>query len=537
MKPVVSSALALVLVACGSSEPAPSEPPPAAEAPEQPAQQPELAEAPPVEAEPAGDPLERGHAALKARRYADAVAAYEPLIDEQTDLATRVRFAEALMGVQRFSEARAQLDLVLARSARYARGYVLRGTCHLRLSDLESAVADYDRALELKPDQPFVLEKRAEAAVLLDDGDRAFADLARLVELEPTSRRAEAAKLELERVSRGLLSVGPRFVPAEAPPRREPSESQPPEPNADWSLRGGTIQELSEVLLNPELNGPQGVEVRERLVGGRYVHGTFEVESSAPGTLTYSKELALETDRGLLLRPVSDYPTAGHTGRKHWAKWGHVSRNSPSRLEVTAQFVVPAGQRVVGARLGEGERVELKTLPSLPAPRAERVAFAAKPPTRAGAGTDDALTVKVLGARYVKSIRRWRKPWQVLGRSGAVSHQTWSSSEGLFLLLTLELEGRGDFYTSVRLERSPVFLKTRGGKHLPVAYTHEGAALGEDVELTRKAAIRTRGNAQKPPEARPLHTFVIPVDKPYSSFTLGWETLGAWYPFFEYRER
>jgi hypothetical protein len=65
-----------------------------------------------------------------------------------------------------------------------------RGTALARLGALAAALADYDRAIELAPDDPVAYVNRGNAHVLAATYGRAIADFSRAIELSPRHARA-----------------------------------------------------------------------------------------------------------------------------------------------------------------------------------------------------------------------------------------------------------------------------------------------------------------------------------------------------------
>jgi tetratricopeptide (TPR) repeat protein len=50
-----------------------------------------------------------------------------------------------------------------------AEAFYLRGSCHAMTGDIDKALADYEQALALNPDNPKVTEKRAELLEILNE--------------------------------------------------------------------------------------------------------------------------------------------------------------------------------------------------------------------------------------------------------------------------------------------------------------------------------------------------------------------------------
>ena len=75
------------------------------------------------------------------------------------------------------------------------------------LEDFQGAVADYDRALALRPEAAEAYHNRGAAAESLADHEAAIRDYSRFVELRPNHPQAEGAQADLERL-RAKLAAG-----------------------------------------------------------------------------------------------------------------------------------------------------------------------------------------------------------------------------------------------------------------------------------------------------------------------------------------
>lgn len=105
-----------------------------------------------------------------------------------------------------------------------------RGVVLAELGDFDRAIADYSRALELKPGDPKTIRnlriahtRRGLAAARLGDAERAIADLGRAIELEPSHPTAYLRRGEL-RLERGELQAA--IVDLEAAARLAPDNRE-----------------------------------------------------------------------------------------------------------------------------------------------------------------------------------------------------------------------------------------------------------------------------------------------------------------------
>lgn len=121
-----------------------------------------------LDAVPKGSPLywrARLRAALamsSAERADDAIKALQALVDERTDRVDAAwTLADLLRSKERYAEAAKIFDLAITRierpGPRHAALWFGRGMCRERTKDWPGAEADLKRALELMPEQPYVL--------------------------------------------------------------------------------------------------------------------------------------------------------------------------------------------------------------------------------------------------------------------------------------------------------------------------------------------------------------------------------------------
>jgi tetratricopeptide (TPR) repeat protein len=115
-----------------------------------------------------------------------------------------------------------------------------RGVAYGELGDFDRAIADYERALQLRPGDPKSLRnlriahtRRGLAAARVGDVDRALGDLARAIELEPGHPTAYVRRAEL-RLERGEieaaiedLETAARLAPDNKEARGPPDGARP----------------------------------------------------------------------------------------------------------------------------------------------------------------------------------------------------------------------------------------------------------------------------------------------------------------------
>lgn len=131
----------------------------------------------------------------------------------------------------RYAEAKAAFDEALQASAA---ALANRGVARARLGDLDGAIDDYTRALDLAPGDGDILFDRGNAWAAKGEYQRAMADFRRAAETDP--RRAQAlfrnAAIELQREPSVTAAPRPREAVAAAPPAAAPSPPPAPERTA-----------------------------------------------------------------------------------------------------------------------------------------------------------------------------------------------------------------------------------------------------------------------------------------------------------------
>lgn len=98
--------------------------------------------------------------------------------------------AKASADVQDLALARAILDHAIGLSPNFAQSFALRGIIKLAEDDVDSALVDFSRALELEPRQFEVRIAIAEILVARDNQQEAYAQLQRALEWNPHHEHA-----------------------------------------------------------------------------------------------------------------------------------------------------------------------------------------------------------------------------------------------------------------------------------------------------------------------------------------------------------
>lgn len=101
-------------------------------------------------------------AMVEAERIDDAIKALQTMVDERSDrIDAAWTLGDLLRSKERFADAAKAFDTALARvpnpGPRHAALFFGRGMCRERIKDWPGAEADLKRALELMPEQPYVL--------------------------------------------------------------------------------------------------------------------------------------------------------------------------------------------------------------------------------------------------------------------------------------------------------------------------------------------------------------------------------------------
>jgi tetratricopeptide (TPR) repeat protein len=139
----------------------------------------------------AQDHTNRGRLLYRERRLEDAL--------EETRLALRILPGHAdahvlriqiLLNLRRYDEALRSCDAALAGGKTSAMLFQLRGLAHAAREDYPRAIADYGRALELRPDDGRVLARRGWAYLVVDSPRLALGDFDAALQLDPADADA-----------------------------------------------------------------------------------------------------------------------------------------------------------------------------------------------------------------------------------------------------------------------------------------------------------------------------------------------------------
>lgn len=125
-----------------------------------------------------------------ANRAALAQTAASPQAAAGNDAASLIGQATALSGRRDYAGAAALLDKVIALDAKRADAYVLRGRARLALGDGKAAMADFDQALTLEPDNFEALLSRGARLARAGDLAKARQDLERAARQKTPDGRA-----------------------------------------------------------------------------------------------------------------------------------------------------------------------------------------------------------------------------------------------------------------------------------------------------------------------------------------------------------
>lgn len=143
-----------------------------------------------------------GWAWLRAGDAARAETLYTKALDGtpgDVDLLIDRAFARA--EAERFWDALADLDAVIARDAGRADAYLYRAAAHKALSNLPMAMDDVNHALELRPGDGEALVLRGAIKAAAGKADAAKADWELVVAREPDSAAARTARTNLQRLT------------------------------------------------------------------------------------------------------------------------------------------------------------------------------------------------------------------------------------------------------------------------------------------------------------------------------------------------
>jgi len=129
---------------------------------------------------------------------------------------------------ERFWDALADLDAVLAKESGRADAWLYRAAAHKALGNTRQALADVAQALELRPGDPEALLLRGNLKLATGDAQGAREDWKLVLRLAPNGGPGRAARGNLDGLDRAEAEAGPKGGPA---PQAEP-QPQPQSPKA-----------------------------------------------------------------------------------------------------------------------------------------------------------------------------------------------------------------------------------------------------------------------------------------------------------------
>ena len=116
--------------------------------------------------------LNRGNSLVSLKRYEDALACYEQVAAERpNDPHPYIKKADAQKEIKQFDAAHENLTKALALDSNNAEAYCIQGHVYKEQKQFALAIASYDRALEIRPDFPYLYDIRLFAKMDLCDWD------------------------------------------------------------------------------------------------------------------------------------------------------------------------------------------------------------------------------------------------------------------------------------------------------------------------------------------------------------------------------
>lgn len=168
-----------------------------------------------------------GWAWLRAGDSARADRLYTRALERQPDdLDLHIDRAFARAEAERFWDAVADLDLVIAKAPERADAWLYRAAAHKALSNTHQAAADVARALELRPNDPEAVLLRGNIKAAAGDARGAAEDWRAVIRIAPDGSQARAARLNLDRLAAMPPPPPPGRgqPPAKAPPAKAPAQ-------------------------------------------------------------------------------------------------------------------------------------------------------------------------------------------------------------------------------------------------------------------------------------------------------------------------
>lgn len=167
----------------------------------------------------------RGMTYAKQRRFKRAIADYNQALKLKADVKVVVNRGVAYDALGKYDAAIRDIDYAIAKKLRDHVLYSVRGLARLNKGDYALAIADFDRAIELKPDDARTLNQRCWAqAVLGKDLRRALSDCNESLRLRADNVRARDSRafvyFRLNRFDEAIaeasavLKANPKFASA-----------------------------------------------------------------------------------------------------------------------------------------------------------------------------------------------------------------------------------------------------------------------------------------------------------------------------------
>jgi len=134
----------------------------------------------------ADDYIEQGKALYFAGRYEEATALHEKALQMEADN-PKAWFSRgaALVKLQRFEEAIAAYDQVIQLKPEFSEAWFGKGTALAKMQRIEEAIAAYEKVTLLKPDFYLARFGKARCHIMQGDLEAALDDLRRAIELNP----------------------------------------------------------------------------------------------------------------------------------------------------------------------------------------------------------------------------------------------------------------------------------------------------------------------------------------------------------------
>ena len=107
-----------------------------------------------------------------------------------------------LQNQERWEEAIAEYDEAIRLDPQNADAYSNRGFTYFKLDQFEQAIQDYGEAIRLDPRNPMIYANRAVMYRLVDKNDEAIADLEKVISLTDSPEQAEVAKRLIAQLSK-----------------------------------------------------------------------------------------------------------------------------------------------------------------------------------------------------------------------------------------------------------------------------------------------------------------------------------------------